>query len=128
MFTKLRLRLSVLTNLLFFSLFFEYIQNIYFLAPKMTKQDNKKKKTTVFPVSRLKKIMQANENVGKISASVPVVASRAVELFLKEFVENCVEEMKSKQGKRITNDHLHTVIKNNPKFKFMENMEAFKNV
>lgn len=92
----------------------------------MSKQDSKKKKTTVFPVSRLKKIMQSNENVGKISASVPVVASKAVELFLKEFVELCVEEMKSKEGKRVTNTHLITVVKSNPKFKFLENIECFK--
>ncbi|EOB13910.1 class 2 transcriptional repressor [Nosema bombycis CQ1] len=49
----------------------------------------KKSKSSVFPVSRLKKILQSNESVGKIGASVPVVASKAIELFLKEFVDKC---------------------------------------
>ncbi|EOB11759.1 class 2 transcriptional repressor [Nosema bombycis CQ1] len=60
----------------------------------------KKSKSSVFPVSRLKKILQSNESVGKIGASVPVVACKAIELFLKEFVDKCLKKSKTKAVKR----------------------------
>lgn len=88
----------------------------------MSKQDKNKKRTTVFPVSRLKKIMQSNESVGKLGASVPVVASKAIELFLKEFVGDCIVEMKNKEGRRLTNDHIDQVIKKNPKYVFLQKL------
>jgi histone H3/H4 len=88
----------------------------------------KKSKSSVFPVSRLKKILQSNESVGKIGASVPVVASKAIELFLKEFVDKCFEEVKNKGGKKIQNEHIKKVVEETPNLSFLKNSECFKNI
>ncbi len=47
---------------------------------------------TRFPVSRIKKIMQADESVGKIAQTTPAVVSRAIELFLEGMVLRAAAE------------------------------------
>lgn len=92
----------------------------------MGKIEATKKKLTRFPISRLKKIMQLNEDIGKIGASVPVVASKSIELFLTEFVGLVVEEAKKKGTSRLSLEFITKVIEENPKFEFLKNLEALK--
>lgn len=93
----------------------------------MSGQDIQKRKKSVFPVSRLKKIMQTNDDVGKMSASVPFVASRAVELFLKDFVGLTLEEVQKKEGaNRITINHIQRALGSDPKFEFLKDLEMFR--
>ncbi|XP_010906413.1 uncharacterized protein [Elaeis guineensis] len=47
----------------------------------------RKKLDTRFPASRIKKIMQADEDVGKIALAVPVLVSKALELFLQDLCD-----------------------------------------
>jgi hypothetical protein len=46
---------------------------------------------TRFPTSRIKKIMQADEEIGKIAQSTPIVVSRAVELFLQSIIDEALQ-------------------------------------
>ncbi|KAF5141675.1 class 2 transcription repressor nc2 subunit alpha [Vairimorpha ceranae] len=84
--------------------------------------DNSKKLRSLFPAARLKKIMQSNEDVGKMGISVPFIAGKAMELFLKDLVTLTYEELKSKKGNRITVDHIKKAIEENSKYNFLNNL------
>lgn len=69
-----------------------------------------KKKKTRFPISRIKKLMQLNEDIGKTTATVPVILSRAIELFLGDLLTR-VSQVAGTQGvSKITLTHLQEVI------------------
>lgn len=87
----------------------------------MAKNENAKKIRSIFPAARLKKIMQSNEDVGKMSVSVPYVASKALEMFINDFVLATYDESKKKKANRITIEHIRTTVKNNPLFEFLQN-------
>lgn len=78
------------------------------------KNDMKKRKTR-FPMARIKRIMQSDEDIGKVSTSAPVVLSKAIELFMKELVTSCTKEGKGKIGV----NELLTLIKEKDKYKFL---------
>jgi Dr1-associated corepressor len=93
----------------------------------MAKPEVNKKKLTKFPISRLKRIMQLNEDIGKIGASVPVVASKAIEMFLSELVGLTVEEARARNSTRLAPEFIAKVVNGNPKFDFLKNLQVFKN-
>lgn len=72
-----------------------------------------------FPIARIKKIMQIDEEIGKVSTSAPIVISHAIELFLISILKEMEEDAKQKTSKKILLTHLETCIKNNPKLEFM---------
>lgn len=46
-------------------------------------------KRTKFPLSRIKKIIQEDEDIGKTTSTVPVALSKALELFIEDLVKKC---------------------------------------
>lgn len=87
--------------------------------PKITMKllDAKKRKTR-FPMARVKKIMQSNEDIGKVSTSAPVVLSKAAELFIKELVGSIIKHNKGKIGI----EELVRVVRTESKFEFLKNV------
>lgn len=75
---------------------------------------------TRFPIARIKKIMQANEDVGKLTITTPVVMSKAAELFIEEFVKNLGANAKKNRRNRVTLDDLREVIETVPKYDFLK--------
>lgn len=92
----------------------------------MARQDAQKKKLTKFPISRLKRIMQLNEDIGKIGASVPVVASKAIEMFLAEIVGLTLQEAQKKDSLRMSPEFILRAVESSPKFQFLRNLEQLK--
>lgn len=78
------------------------------------KNDLKKRKTR-FPMARIKRIMQSDEEIGKVSTSAPVVLSKAIELFIKDLVTECSKEGKGKIGAA----EIMNLIKNTEKYNFL---------
>lgn len=70
--------------------------------------------------------MQLNEDIGKIGASVPVVASKAIEMFLAELVELTLQEAKKKTSLRMSSEFILKAINSEPKFQFLKSLEQFK--
>lgn len=83
---------------------------------------------TKFPVARIKRIMQADEDVGKVAQVTPIavcrysprfdiqteltVTAKALELFMISLVSKASQEAKDRNSKRITASHLkHAVSK-----------------
>ncbi|KAM5540041.1 hypothetical protein V8D89_006181 [Ganoderma adspersum] len=69
-----------------------------------------KNKSTKFPVARIKRIMQKDEEVGKVAQATPVVISKALELFLAMIVEEASNVTIDRGSKRVEAYHLKHAI------------------
>lgn len=65
-----------------------------------------KNKQTKFPVARIKRIMQKDEEVGKVAQATPVVISKALELFLAMIVEESSKVAVERGAKKVEAYHL----------------------
>lgn len=77
---------------------------------------------TKFPVARIKRIMQADEEVGKVAQVTPVAVNKALELFMTALVLGAAERAKEKGGKRITAAHLKSVVESDEQFDFLNDI------
>ncbi|KAG6334815.1 hypothetical protein ID866_4267 [Astraeus odoratus] len=66
-----------------------------------------KNKQTKFPVARIKKIMQKDEEVGKVAQATPIVISKALELFLAMIIEEASKVTVQRGAKKVEAYHLH---------------------
>ena len=75
---------------------------------------------TKFPVARIKRIMQADEDVGKVAQATPTAVAKALELFMITLVTKGAAEAKSaSSSKRITAQHLKTALMADSQFDFL---------
>jgi len=74
---------------------------------------------TKFPVARIKRIMQADEEVGKVAQVTPVAVNKALELFMIALVGGAAEKAREKGGKRVTAQHLKMVVEGDEQFDFL---------
>ncbi|XP_063691308.1 dr1-associated corepressor-like [Bolinopsis microptera] len=83
---------------------------------------SKKKYNARFAPARIKKIMQSDEEVGKVSAAVPVIISKALEMFLESFLENADKLTKERCAKTLTPQHLKQIIQTDNKYDFLKDL------
>ncbi|KAM3068616.1 hypothetical protein ACMFMG_011140 [Clarireedia jacksonii] len=74
---------------------------------------------TKFPVARIKRIMQADEEVGKVAQVTPVAVSKALELFMISLVQGAARVAREKGGKRVTAQCLKRVVLADEQFDFL---------
>lgn len=79
---------------------------------------------TKFPVARIKRIMQADEDVGKVAQVTPVIVSKALELFMIALCEKASQQARSRNSKRITASHLKQAVLADEQFDFLEDIMA----
>ncbi|TIA80693.1 hypothetical protein E3P98_02544 [Wallemia ichthyophaga] len=79
----------------------------------------KKQKNTKFPVARIKKIMQMDDEVGKVAQATPVLISKALELFMQALVDETIKITQEKGAKKMTAQHLKQTISNTEQFDFL---------
>ncbi|KZM26901.1 uncharacterized protein EKO05_0011375 [Ascochyta rabiei] len=75
-----------------------------------------------FPVARIKRIMQADDDVGKVAQVTPVVVSKALELFMISLVTKAAAEAKQRNSKRVGAVHLKQAIVRNEQFDFLNDI------
>ncbi|KAM0752418.1 hypothetical protein T439DRAFT_287218, partial [Meredithblackwellia eburnea MCA 4105] len=68
--------------------------------------------------ARIKKLIQADEDVGKVAQATPVLVSKALELFLTSLVNECVKDAKERGTKKITAYGLKRTVTQTPTFDF----------
>ncbi|CAE1234853.1 DRAP1 [Acanthosepion pharaonis] len=84
---------------------------------------NKKKKYNArFPPARIKKIMQTDEDVGKVAAAVPVIISRALELFIESLIMKASQTTQTRHAKTLTTAHIKQTIEAEKKFDFLRDL------
>ncbi|KAK5157180.1 hypothetical protein LTR04_005500 [Oleoguttula sp. CCFEE 6159] len=74
---------------------------------------------TKFPVARIKRIMQADEDVGKVAQVTPVVVSKALELFMIALITRSAAAAKQRASKRVTAAHLKHAVLSDDRFDFL---------
>ncbi|KAG4305568.1 hypothetical protein PORY_001124, partial [Pneumocystis oryctolagi] len=100
-----------------FLFLFEYI---FILLFEMTSPpSNKPFYKSKFPIARIKKIMQADEEVGKVAQITPVVVSRALELFMQSIVDATIQQARAKQAKKVTVSHMKSAVQSTDQFDFL---------
>ena len=90
---------------------------------------------TSFPVARIKRIMQADEDVGKVAQVTPHVVSRALELFMIKLISASAAQARAsapggagsgggKGPRRVLAQHMKKAISSDDTFDFLENIIA----
>jgi len=82
----------------------------------------KRKYEARFPPARIKKIMQTDEEIGKVAAAVPVIISRSLEIFLQSLVETTARYTGERKAKTMTTTHLKHCIEGERKFDFLKDL------
>ena len=82
----------------------------------------KKKYNARFPPARIKKIMQTDEEVGKVAAPVPVIISRALELFAEALLARANDVTLKRGARTLTTSHLKLCIENERRFDFLREL------
>lgn len=81
-----------------------------------------KRSKVVFPQARIKKMMQSDEEVGKIAKPVPVMMSKGIELFLEQLTKAAVALCEERNGREIGPSHFRAAILANPNFDFLTHL------
>ncbi|KAF2086430.1 histone-fold-containing protein, partial [Saccharata proteae CBS 121410] len=74
---------------------------------------------TKFPAARIKRIMQADEDVGKVAQVTPHVVAKALELFMISLVTKAADEAKNRSSKRVSAAHLKQAVLSDSHFDFL---------
>ena len=82
----------------------------------------RKKYDAKFSPSRIKRIMQSDEEVGKIGSSVPFIMSKALEMFLESLIKEASEVTRSRNARTLTTSHLKIAIGNNDRFRLLREL------
>uniref|UniRef100_A0A1B6C2W0 Transcription factor CBF/NF-Y/archaeal histone domain-containing protein n=2 Tax=Clastoptera arizonana TaxID=38151 RepID=A0A1B6C2W0_9HEMI len=82
----------------------------------------KKKYNARFPAGRIKKIMQTDEEVGKVAQAVPVIISRTLELFVNSLLTKAMEITNAKNAKTLTPSHMKQCILSESRFDFLKDL------
>jgi len=82
----------------------------------------KKKFKTRFPVARIKKIMQKDDEVGKIAQATPVLISKCIELFMSDLVEKSCNVARSKKSRILNVSHMKQCVREEPEYDFLREL------
>ncbi|CAH1791858.1 unnamed protein product [Owenia fusiformis] len=84
----------------------------------------KKKYNARFPHARIKKIMQQDEEVGKVAAAVPVIISKSLELFIDALMSETSKTTIGRNAKTLTASHIKQTIESVKQFDFLKDLVA----
>ncbi|XP_042244748.1 dr1-associated corepressor [Thunnus albacares] len=82
----------------------------------------KRRYSVRFPPSRIKKIMQKDTEVGRIAMAVPVIISRALEMFLKSLLTKTCLITQSKLSTVVSVAHMKQCIESEKLFHFLKDL------
>ncbi|XP_014293968.1 dr1-associated corepressor [Halyomorpha halys] len=82
----------------------------------------KKKYNARFPAGRIKKIMQTDEEVGKVAQAVPVIISRTLELFVESLITKTMEITTMKNARTLSPHHMKQCILSENRFDFLRDL------
>ncbi|KAH8401720.1 hypothetical protein KR009_007491 [Drosophila setifemur] len=82
----------------------------------------KKKYNARFPAGRIKKIMQSDEEIGKVAQAVPVIISRTLELFVESLLTKTLRITNSRNAKTLSPSHMRQCIVAEKRFDFLKEL------
>ncbi|KAJ2003745.1 hypothetical protein GGI04_001659 [Coemansia thaxteri] len=82
----------------------------------------RKKDKTKFPVARIKKIMQMDEEVGKMAQATPVLISKSLELFMQAIVDDVCRHARACNSRKVTPTHLKRCVESTESYDFLKDI------
>jgi len=82
----------------------------------------KRAKASSFPAARIKRIMQQDDDIGKVAGASPLVTSKAVELFLQDLVLAMENEARQKGTRKVNMYHVKRAVANTPSLDFLKDL------
>jgi hypothetical protein len=79
---------------------------------------------TKFPTARIKRIMQADEEVGKVAQQTPIAVGKALELFMIALVTRSAEVARQRNSKRVSAQMLKQVVESDDQWDFLREIVA----
>ncbi|KAF1344806.1 histone-fold-containing protein [Delphinella strobiligena] len=79
---------------------------------------------TKFPTARIKRIMQADEDVGKVAQVTPVVVAKALELFMIRLITSSANVAKSRGSKKVMSQHMKAAVMQDDQFDNLRDIMA----
>ncbi|KAK3332511.1 hypothetical protein B0T19DRAFT_105137 [Cercophora scortea] len=74
---------------------------------------------TKFPTARIKRIMQADEEVGKVAQQTPIAVGKALEMFMVNLVTKSADVAREKNSKRVSAQMLKQVVESDDQWDFL---------
>lgn len=74
---------------------------------------------TKFPTARIKRIMQADEEVGKVAQQTPIAVGKALELFMVQLVTKSADIARERNSKRVSAQMLKQVVESDDQWDFL---------
>ncbi|XP_016382377.1 dr1-associated corepressor-like [Sinocyclocheilus rhinocerous] len=82
----------------------------------------KRKYNVRFPAGRIKKIMQKDTEVGRIATAVPVIISKALEMFLRSLLTMTCKISQSRNSRVMSINHMKQCIHSEKLFDFLKDL------
>lgn len=82
----------------------------------------KRKYNARFPAGRIKKIMQTDEEVGKVAQAVPIIISRTLELFVESLLSKAMQVTTTRNAKTLSPSHVKQCILAESRFDFLRDL------
>ncbi|KAK3942390.1 DNA polymerase epsilon subunit C [Diplogelasinospora grovesii] len=77
---------------------------------------------TKFPTARIKRIMQADEEVGKVAQQTPIAVGKALEMFMIALVTKSADVARDKNSKRVSAQMLKQVVETDEQWDFLRDI------
>ncbi|KAJ1521074.1 hypothetical protein ONE63_002780 [Megalurothrips usitatus] len=88
----------------------------------MIMPSKRRKYNARFPAGRIKKIMQTDEQVGKVAQAVPIIISRTLELFVQSLLKGALAVTNAKNARTLSPSHMKQCIMSDPNFHFLKDL------
>lgn len=82
----------------------------------------RRKGNSTFPVARIKKMMQSDDDVGKIATVTPVLVAKALECMMEYVLQEAARVALDKSTKTVTPQHLKACVMQNDSFDFLRDV------
>ncbi|CAK1549100.1 unnamed protein product [Leptosia nina] len=82
----------------------------------------KRKYNARFPAGRIKKIMQTDEEVGKVAQAVPIIISRTLEMFVESLLSKAMQVTMQRNAKTLSPSHVKQCILAESRFDFLRDL------
>lgn len=79
----------------------------------------RRKGTSAFPVARIKKMMQSDDDVGKIATVTPVLVAKALECMMEQVLTEAAQVAHQRHTRTVTPQHLRHCVVSNDAFDFL---------
>ncbi|KAK3901928.1 hypothetical protein C8A05DRAFT_44543 [Staphylotrichum tortipilum] len=77
---------------------------------------------TKFPTARIKRIMQADEEVGKVAQQTPIAVGKALEMFMVALVTRSADVARQRSSKRVSAQMLKQVVESDDQWDFLRDI------